>query len=389
MSARFLKVLIAALTVLSAAAIAPAAPDTQPAADDADSSPLTLITVHMKETPPGEVLGEISRQARVKIKTLPDQLFAGRFGQIPQVISLDVDDALFWPAVAQFCSAAHVAPTPGGLRDGVITFSQAPVSAGQLGGVMCVSGLFCFVATGMQHNVSVRFDNSNTFRSDSLQLTAYVDPNLAVSSWAPPVVETAVDEAGVSLVPPRAPAPPPNIHQVINMVPAQGGIISVSIPMRLPAHHGKRLADMRGSMSVTVALKTDRLTIDDARAAVGNMVAKGDRTLTINTFNLNGNVGDLQITGVKPQVPGFIMGSFMEELRRGVRIYDADGTEIGISQNGSGNPGRVQWNFRLVKPGQAAAAAIKEPIKVVWEFVTGSRTMTAAFEFKDLLLPED
>jgi|GEM_PF-2897659 len=364
------------------------------APNDADFSPLTLITLHMKNVPAAEVLAEINKQASFRITALPAN-------SLKEAISLDLDQTPFWPAMAQFFSLTRT--EPGNTIESSEAFSiraMAP-GAGDFGAAMQNSGMFCFVPTLIQSNRNVRNTASTSSGEDTLAFQILVDPKMRVTQWQQPVLESAEDENGLSLMPTRPP---------VRTISSAGEITAFQLvaPMHFPPQRGKRVADVRGSFVLSAATTVGHIVVPDVAQAVGKTISKAGRTLTIDSISADTKAPHIRVTFTRVPGSGLKNREILSELA-GLRCMDATGKIIAMSgSSDSKDPDFLTMDYFPQRPAaaragattragaqlplpsqtQAASSPIKMPLKMTWDFPANEKSMNVTFEFKDIPLPQ-
>jgi hypothetical protein len=339
--------------------------------DKAIAESPTLITLHMKDANPRDVFAEIGKQAHVDLPIWPEDLWKdARFGNIPK-LTLDIDQQPFWVALATACesASAHI-QSMGQNRE---TTVMQGTNNDMLAGPRCASGLFIVVAESAARNHQVSFTPGRNFsNNDSIQFQLYADPKAHLLDVQNPATLTlATDDKGGSLI------------GADNAVPqyranVQGLMVNFTAPLHYPNDGYTQAAKLKGTVAVTMAVKTETLEISD--------MAAGDKSYAIGRWSVQ--VQEFHVTGAN--------GSFNLKINTGgappndiytaaqnIRVMDADGhalNRMGGGGSGFNNEINYQASFN-------SSAPIKTPVKLVWDVVTETKTKSIPFEFTDLPLP--
>jgi|GEM_PF-3787999 len=373
------------------------------------SSPLTLITVHMSDATPDDVLREISRQANVPIRQVVSQLPLGNAPPINS-ISLDFDEAPFWSVMASYCNLTRTIPIA--RRDASLDLAPISGASNDLGGIMYASGLFSVVAAGIGRDHKIDLLSGAHTEADGLNLIVYSDPKASMSGSIQASLDVARDELGNSLV---GKAEPIGAHSATE--PAAGSVdgyaadtwmVRTRAPMRLDAPWGHLLTRVHGSISVQVVGARDEIRMDDAAHSAGQTISKSGRTVTIEGIKGSGASYVIHFKYTRDSATNATQSRIDAEVQ-GFQALDADGkflhlllaiapptansVELYVNLGnviGSTFPGARGGPFSVTPsrpPAGQSAEPIKQPIRLEWKFVTKVRTITAPFEFTDLPLP--
>jgi hypothetical protein len=343
-----------------------------------DSGEGTLITLHVDSGDPREVLAEVGKQANVAISPPP----AGRAmpGEAAPRVTLSLDNVPFWTAMAQYCQQTHLTPAIIKGRSGEITLAPAN-GDDQLGGVVCTSGLFEVVATGIQHSRVLQFDGSNTVRDDCVQLAIYADPQVRLLRYPYVALDVANDENGNSLL------VTPEMLDVghARFVASCAWGAQVNAPILIGTDHGRKLAELQGTFSLTCATQVQELVVENVTHSGGGALANKYLTLTVDSCALNGNQGSVQVTAERPRTGNRIPLPVESLITDAVRLVGEDGHEQALDLTpGPGDSYKSIWTCTF-----SSDVPLKEPVKLVWTAATDVKVMQVPFEFKDLRLPRD
>jgi len=338
----------------------------------------TLITLHLKDVNPSQVVAELSRQSGAPINTWPPEQFGhprggGGFGAGPKV-TIDVDRQPFWLAVAAFCDKANVRVVQMGFNDG-ITFMQG--GSAELNAPQCPSGQFLVIASGAQRNRSVTFGPAGGRQDfDSLSLRVYADPKAKVLQYASEAeVTEALDDKGKSM----------GTHKAVasGMVgtPGRSYTFAVNVPLTYADDGYTKLARLKGTVQVLLASKTQTLEIPDMEKALNAPVAAAGRTVEVKQANLAGNNFNYRLVIHRAGMPLEQWHNLFNDIQ-GIHFTDATGNVRFNGGGGSLNDSECQTSGSF-----SGGAGIKGPIKMVWEMTTETKLQPVPFEFKDLPLP--
>jgi hypothetical protein len=349
-----------------------------------------------------DALDHIAKQAGIEIKFNPPWLWSGQNNSPVEVLSIDLDNAPFWSAMSDFCTAAHARVFENGPQ-GLMIGEDATPSTSHLGGVMITSGPYAVVATRITRNAQTDLATGQTSRFDNLLMSLYVDPNIRITSHSQAWLEIANDETGQSLLPDHN----ANADTVQMLgISYERFCIQQQAALKFPAHPGHSLALVRGGMLIETPDQVSTIQIDDITQSIGKLYTAGDYSLQITACHLAQSSGNLAFTASRKPRPApppdkpvahtlKQLLSIPQPLPRtdwisnrlqgnAPTLINADGTQISAGGGGGGSDTRVDWtmNFNQSIP-------IQQPVKLVWRIPTKLRTDTVQFEFKDLPLPQE
>jgi hypothetical protein len=363
------------------AAWACAQPASQPIAPDQLAK--SLITLHVADAHPSKVCESLAEQSGATICPWPAQIWTEQGGQAPPRITLDLEAATFWSAMARFCAAANVRPQFVGGQPGICL---VPGSAGgMLGGRLDDRGAFAIVASQIARNRAASFADDSMSRDDRIELLVYIDPAVNVLRFARPMaLETAVGNGGIKLLPRQ-----PGGGEMVGLDwHGPRWMVATHARLDLPPDAGRKIARLKGSLRVQVVGRAAPLEIDDLENAARREVSAGNRTVKVTRFQIvdeHSAMLDLELT--RPREAELLGPSLLAELRA-VQIIDGEGTRVTSEiSGGGGNALRAHWHGRFAD----ARLRLKsgKPIKLVWNVPVEAQTVDVPFEFRDLPLPHD
>jgi RNA polymerase sigma factor (sigma-70 family) len=358
-------------------------PATQPSAvantQPIISSGITPITLDVKDMDARDALKEIGRQAGVKTALWPDTLWSGNYGQLSYRVSLHLDHAPFWSAIAALCGQTLSIPRPvqfGPTSPITICDAGGQESNDQLGGRMYMSGPFTIVADSIVHSRRMDLANGATNRQDSLRLSIFVDPKTHLLQYGAPWLQVADDDRGNSMIASHRPE-----NETLMQTFSCDWMLQQDVALKFPTPDGKQLAVLKGAFPAVTEVSAITLTIDDLTHSINKSLTGAGRTITLSACEMHGQNGSLTFNITRsagapaPEEPA------LNEALQNISILDANGTPLQIL-NSVRDSETLRCNFSQSSP-------IQLPIRLVWRITTKSKSSIIPFEFRDLPLPAD
>ena len=345
----------------------------------------TTVTLHKANANPRDLFLALAKQGGTDVTFIPDVLWTPQFGQAVRV-SVDFTDVPFWEAVDELCrkSGADVRPEfPG---DGLKVVAGR--GKGLLAGPRVDAGRLTLIAQGYDRYRAVSYADGNQAGSDQLDLTALLDPKLAIvdGTTVDVSVTEATDDKGGSMLVPAAARPRRGVGRLpfgMRTGQSAGPVVKLPVPLKAAADGATALRTIRGTVAVQVADGVDRVVIDDPAAAAAGRVAHAvgpysvelERcTVSANRVSYSLKVAVTDGTRTDPGLPG-------------VRVEDADGNPVtgfgGGSRTSPRGNGEAEISADLM-----TRDPVRGPVRLVLTAATKSKTETFPFEFHDLPLPK-
>lgn len=409
-----LGILLAVTATAGAAAPAPArvpaaapAPAQFPAeAPPATAAPTTVpvgtINLDLQGVDAEEAFTALAKQADMAFPVRDPSVW-----QNADPVFLTVENARFWPTFLDLCRQSRLSFSPDSpeIRGGMIRL--VPEAQGvRLPALKVVEaqGLL-LIPRSSQRNAMLSYERPEGATSTcSIQLIVLADPSLAVGQVGPVTVQEAVDENGLSLVPPKT--APASYYS-----PNPGGMAqTLSIALANPKAAGKKLSRLKGYVRLTAATSVETIQIDSPLKAEPVTKQFPDYDVTIQP--LAEVAAKPAAKPVGPAVPAAPVGDATYQLKvsfrlknsatggpglkrvadrnvwtltQGIVLVDAQGrrytaTPAGSRSSGDTQDGEVTFRSDPRTP-------LGEPAKLTWKLPLGQRALAVPFELTDLPLP--
>jgi len=346
-------------------------PSAPPLPEGKDPGP-TLLTLQLTNISPESAFQQLAKAGGLEIlrsSSLWDQIEK-------KTVSLSLKDQSFWPAFFDLCLQSGVCfeagynEAPRASRNSV---QLQPDPSGRMRCPVVFSGSFAVILRQIRHTATADYAAQNPPRHDlTLDVMLLAEPKIPVLEISyTPDIQTAVDDAGNSLVP-AAPryrgygGPPGNWHN------------NLQINLTYPPKPAKRIARLAATARVVTASIqpleiANVLTARDVASNIEGMqiVFKG-LSKTGNGYN-----AALAISGPSDR-------RSMRFLTRGsMLLMDAQGREYSHSGNdSSGSPDGFTFNAQF-----SARGGIGQPAKLVLSVPNKLQEITVPFTFMDLPMP--
>jgi hypothetical protein len=155
-----------------------------------------------------------------------------------------------------------------------------------------------------------------------------------------------------------------------------------------PENPGTRLKSLKGSMRFVVQTKSETLDVPEITMVKNTTKTMAGRRILIKELKTNGGNYELSVTVYRDGL-GQNEWNTMDYPYNSVRLVDKEGRSLNINGSSSGigpNERNLQWTFSRETWGPDNEK-VGEPFRLVWEVPLETREVRAAFEFKDLPLP--
>jgi hypothetical protein len=255
------------------------------------------------------------------------------------------------------------------------------------------SGPFVFVATDARRTSRVDLEgegNSEAGQTLRLNLMILRDPKVRVFSISDRLeVETAIDEAGRSLVLPPRPDTEPRRQRVITE--GRWNTWTLNVPL-VYTEESHKLALLRGKLITTIITRTEPFEVISAGAAVSGEKTIGDIHFSIGKLEGMGEGSKLGITIFRPsdgdqqrwdEVRGIVRSDLF-------RINDSPigaGHWINVQMHSFRNNAEYEGLIQFQPLKMRNAPAPQKIEKVTWNAPTEFQEFAIPVEFKDLPLP--
>jgi hypothetical protein len=338
----------------------------------------SLITLNVKDAKPQDVFAEIAKQARAEFALQPRNMWTMR--NFP-LLTMNVERVNFWAALKEACSKAGVSPMPWGNQRGMTL--QPHGMQMQWNGPASFSGPFMVVANRIQKSSSIELANAaNVQRDFSVQLTVFAEPKVRVLQSSYNVkIDEAVDDKGNNLV------TSDRVHD--GMSSGNQWMWTLTARLNWPENPGTKLTRLKGNVRFIVQTRSETLDVPGVAAAKGAVKTVAGRRVLIKEVKQNGSSVELHVTVYRDGM-GQAEWNAMDYPYYAVRMLDKDGRALTSNGWGGGrgqNEANYQWTFSRDAWGGGDNEKIGEPYRLLWEVPLETREVRAAFDFKDIPLP--
>lgn len=340
-------------------------------------STVTLVTVHQKAAPPADVFADLGKQAGVRFAAWPDGLWERL---AVKNLTLDADRQPFWVVALRAANACGLSIRRVPAGDGQVQVELHAAGKTEQRQAMSISGPLVVLAELKRQEG----DAGDAAAGLLLSLRVYADPSLKNYRFIDvPTLDEATDDQGNSLVP----AKPDK-----STLPPLSELVSLhEVPLAYPVvgQPGKRIAIIRGSMSLLVCSESEDVVIDPAiKSAQTRQVGKFTYTYQGLAKSEQGYELTLNVKGPADEMSQPVRDLMVSQ--QSILPTDAAGNRYRIaniattfsSKNITG-VGTAMYAVRL-QPAKADAGDITT---IIWRLPKQISTQEARFDFHDLPMP--
>lgn len=340
------------------------------------------ITLNVENSTLEDCLTQLTEATGVKFNFQPENLMEDPMAQDPH--SVAIEKLQYWPALLKICEAYNITPDTNNyygrnngvtpritLRKGTMTWQKWAISE---------NGSNLVVLDGINHSRSISFQNSES-KSDNLnmqmhlltdprQLVAYVNYNLEISE--------AVDENGKSLINPNQ-----GMYYGGGYNSNGGCCWQINSYLNPPAGMGKKLAKLKGSISMQVITKKERWEVKNITTAKNVEKKLGNLTLVVRSLTkMPDGRYDLDVGYTSTAASRDSFGGYRETFNpSSCLLTTEDGTPLsGSGYSGGGNGYHIYFHNR---PNNTELI----PAKMVVEVPVETKDVKVPVEFHDIVLP--
>ncbi len=344
----------------------------------------TLITLHLKDATPQNIVKEFARVSGVAVR-----MYYGGLERA-KTLSIDLENQPFWSAMRELCTLLGATPQP---FSGDSTIVLQPGAAGWAGGAMLtLSPLVSLRLSQISHTHTFKLSNEGegikaVSDEHSLPIVGMFlfDPKVRPLSNPMQVTITgAVDEKGVAIT-----SEPAHAYSQMPLMS------SLQIPLKWRADMGKKLVRLRGNLKCIVMSKREVWEIPDVLNAKETSKTvrgpDGDEIYTFLGVQKTGNQYQVRVKIERPQAlihpnqqpdaQQFLYAR--RDVGRLMKLQDANGRNLGWQGGGGGDDAIVTHFAELQDAGEKSEA----PQKLILEIPLEFRELEVPFELKDLPLP--
>ena len=328
----------------------------------------SYITLHVKDADPKAVAAEISRQAFCDLKPFPDTLFDDK--SLPRV-ALDIDHLSFWNAMRLFTDQSGLELRP--YNEGRRLMRGNDLT----GGVSVIQGPFLFVAQQVMRTQMIVLGPHAQNRSDFMvSVAAYAEPKLIVLGNASSLqVEQAIDDAGNSLVPPA--------NELRSFFGGSNGNWNMAVRLHWPAKPGKRIKRLVASTAFTIQTRSEKLQIDNLQNAKTQTYTIGGANVVFRGCAKAGDAWELKLA-ISNNTP-----LLQQMLQTQMQVLDDQGRPLNRRMtSGQGDGATTTYTIQYASARMPGVSMVGDPVRLLWEVPTESKSIPVTFEFDDLPMPE-
>lgn len=370
----------------------------------------TLVTLHVKEVHPRELINEFARQSGVRFEYWPPDPWEGG-GASGGKVSLDLERVAFWEAMGRVSETTGLRPMehqPG--PPGAIVLSPHAEQFGVW--PMHHYGAFAVQLRRLQRNQNAQVElgvgpdgqiagNAMVSSNLALEMRLLVEPKVRLTGTvAQPILDEVVDEQGANLILPTEGRRFGGRTGWSN--PTSGWSVQTSFPLDAKAASKSRsIARLRGRMEAEVATQIVKLEVK-VSDLVDLRKLKPEEPFTLSKRYRAGPY-QIELTSLRRSEDGSIHLDFtiipqratpnelqqdwarMQSLGNALRLEDSAGREWASAGGGhswDGNAAQANRSFQ-----RSAGDNIGPPARFVWEVPAKVMMLSIPFEFTNIPLP--
>ena len=336
----------------------------------------TKVTLQFEDTPLDEIIQSLGKQARTDFGT---QNLVNEFGgqALPRP-KLDLHDVSLWRAIREIQESAGVVFIPQGDVWRVSkNFGQMSLVQGEESGAFLVQPM----SSNYQRSITYLRNMGDGGERFYLQFQMLCEPKVKLASGAGMVTfERAVDSNGNDLL----------ASQRVSQVSTGMGqsVVICNMPLKYPKNAGAKIAEIRGTMKLSIARRTSQIASDDL-AADKRIEKTVDGVKIRIEVNADANVQNGIGFNVAIENVGDLAGAqrLAQNFQQQIHITDARGLPLqmtNFNQVRNDNRGGSEWQatYLSVQPPQSTG-----PYKLRIEIPTGFRELEVPFAMRDMKMP--
>jgi hypothetical protein len=245
----------------------------------------TTFTLTSNQMPLAEALAAIQKQTGNRLLDRREQLGGAADGPAP-VVTLNVENEPFWPAVDKLLDAAKLSIYNYAGEDGLALMPRGP-DDGPRHGKAAYNGPFRLEILEIQAQLNRR---QPTRKSLKLQMEVSWEPRLRPIALSQPLADIrATDDAG-------RPIPVGQAAAVLDVeVPAGTQAAEIILPLELPSRDVKRIASLRGKLKALVPGRRVEFKFADVANASGKTQTRGGVHVTLDTVRKNNAIWEVHM----------------------------------------------------------------------------------------------
>jgi hypothetical protein len=360
-----------------------AAQPTAPAATAEENKP-KRITLNLEGATAEEAFDAIAKQAGIDLVVDNQGMW-----QQTDLIFINVKDAPFWPTFLSLCEQARVnfdmyygSDRPRAIRlyasGGENRFAKLPRTE--------ADGFIVF-AQSANRSYSVSYDNPANINSQfGMQLMIFADPALQITQLGAPTLTEAVDENGLSLLPPAS----TRGNSYYGGGRMESLMQNAGVQLHYPEKAGKKIASMKGMLRATAVTKLETIEIESPLTAKPLKKEMPTFDVIIQPMKLQKEDADqfryeLKVTFLKKGTGGLRRENHeFYNLTQTMSVTDAEGRRYNMSNQGSSgsNESMVVTVQFYGQPSTHSA-----PAKLTWRLAAETKEIRVPFELRDLRIP--
>ncbi len=330
--------------------------------------PETKVTMHLHGAAPSKVFAELARQEGVEIGAEPADLWKTH----DKPVDIDVDGQPFWEAAKQV--TAKTGLQIGRFEDKGFA-AYADHDGDNLAGPSVLHDGFMTVVTDVFRAGTVEFGKGGAVHRElRVGIVTYPELKWRVLGASEYCLTEAVDDKGHALIDHAGSA---------DVTPEPNWPIDRGIDLKYPENLGQKIARLKGSIQIRVVTKTERIEIPnvDNINGVRKSFGKCDLVFAGMKHDEGGAEFDLKIA-----TTGEASDRGLDQFHEAdVKLVWSNGKST--SRNGGmyeGNKGSITFGA----PDPVDGEKPPTPARLVVDLPVETKTVTVAFEFKDLPIPQ-
>ncbi len=350
----------------------------------------TLVTLHVKEMPIGEVIDALNKQAPIPV-TMQNRSYLEQQKKPP--LTLDYEAQPFWEVVRDIAQKAGIGVQSYGGQRGVTFTPWGDENAG----IASASGPAIFNLTSASYNRYVGQGKANGGNNESLSLscTLFADPKLQWQQQGLTVHLTeALDNNNQSLLP----AQDADIYN-------QGVPLEMNMSLKAVDAKGGSLRSLRGTFHGAVAAVSENWEVADVLGAknVEKTIAQGKASTRLELQDVKPKGDGYQVTLVisssgaaNRQQAKLSTGKQIwlgDNFSNKMRLVDSEGRDLQLREQNSDSGGdqetRIITYTATFYPNRNGGDEDKSdvPAKFIMRYDSDWRELIIPFAFKDVELP--
>jgi hypothetical protein len=356
---------------------------------DLDSNGVSLITVHLKDVPVDDATSAIGQQAHATFQEFGN---LGVRGAANATVTLDADRKPFWDVMTDLCTQLSVCPSMDASGRNVVRLFSTSRNWMTQSPHQIVGPYWIGVSSIYRTRTIDLLGPPVVDDQFMVRLVVLPEPKLAVTQMSEFVVKEATDSAGHSLMPRDRPA---GINHLLRSARQMNH--NVETHLFYPDQPGKKIATLRGEVTVMLAQDMQQFQVDDV---LGNPKVTNPLTgckIDAKVLRQGNDLFRVTIQCTREGLPDDQWSAMLNHMND-MTLEDADGHALASFQTSlSMASGTTDTNFTATslfsRNSIAALPANRQLIKtgdakkLTWNVATSVKPVVIPVTFKDLPMP--